>query len=252
MMAQSMDFSGQTAIITGAARGIGYATAQRLSTSGATIAILDRDGTAADTAASSLTASGGKAFAWKVDVTDEREVGGCVEEVKGKLGTPQILVNNAGIYPHVPFEQLDLKTWRHIVGVNLDGTFLCCSAVYPLMKAAGYGRIINFASAVVLIGLRNVSAYAAAKAGVLGFSRVLATEAGPHGITVNVVSPGLVASEGVMTGLESLFEHTIPTQAVKRRGEPDDIAHCIAYLASREASFITGQMVNVDGGARYN
>lgn len=246
------DFNGQTAIITGAARGIGYATAQRLSSAGATIAILDRDGAAAASAASSLADSGGKAFAWQVDVTDEGEVGRCVTEVTAKLGAPQILVNNAGIYPHVPFEQLDFKTWRHIVAVNLDSTFLCCRAVYPLMKAAGYGRIINFASAVILIGLQNVTAYAAAKAGVLGFSRVLATEAGPHGVTVNVVSPGLVASEGVMTALGDLFEHTIPTQAVKRRGEPDDIAHCIAYLASREASFITGQMVNVDGGARYN
>jgi 2-hydroxycyclohexanecarboxyl-CoA dehydrogenase len=220
MMTRSTDFTGQIVIITGAARGIGYATAKRFSSAGATIAILDRDGPAAEKAAASLTSQGGSAFAWQADVTDERDVGRCIEEVAVKLGAPQILVNNAGIYPHIPFEQLDFKTWRHIVAVNLDSTFLCCRAVYPLMKAAGYGRIINFASAVILIGLQNVSAYAAAKAGVLGFSRVLASEAGPYGITVNVVSPGLVASEGVMT--------------------------------SREASFITGQMVNVDGGARYN
>jgi NAD(P)-dependent dehydrogenase (short-subunit alcohol dehydrogenase family) len=247
-----MEFSDQLAIITGAGRGIGFATAKRLSSAGATIAILDRDGDAAAKAASELVKSGGKAFSWSADVTDEGDVVRSIEEITTKLGTPQILINNAGIYPHIPFEQLDFKTWRHIVSVNLDGTFLCCRAVYPLMKAAGYGRIINFASAVIFIGLQNVSAYAAAKAGVVGFSRVLASEAGPHGITVNIVSPGLVASEGVMTTLPGLFNDVIPTQAVKRRGEPDDIAQCIAYLAGREASFITGQLVNVDGGARYH
>ncbi|HTV28530.1 MAG TPA: SDR family NAD(P)-dependent oxidoreductase [Xanthobacteraceae bacterium] len=246
------DFGGQVAVITGAARGIGFATAKRLSSAGAAVAILDRDEDAAKKAASSLSADGGNALFWRVDVTCEDEVVGCIADVTAKLGTPQILVNNAGMYPHVPFDQLDFKTWRDIVSANLDSTFLCCHAVFLLMRAAGYGRIINFASAVVLIGLQNVSAYAASKAGVIGLSRVLATEAGPHGITVNVVSPGLVASEGVMTSLARLFEHTIPTQAVKRRGEPEDIAHCIAYLASREASFITGQLVNVDGGARYH
>jgi NAD(P)-dependent dehydrogenase (short-subunit alcohol dehydrogenase family) len=252
MTTRSMDFSGQIAIITGAARGIGYATAKRLSSGGATVAILDRDGDAAEMAVSSLAKDGGTAFAWRADVTDESEVIDCMERVTAKIGIPQILINNAGIYPHIPFEQLDFETWRHVVAVNLDSTFLCCHAVYPLMKAAGYGRIINFASAVILKGLQNVSAYAAAKAGVVGFSRVLATEAGPHGITVNVVSPGLVASEGVMTTLGDLFQQTISAQAVKRRGEPEDIAHCVAYLASREAGFITGQMVNVDGGARYH
>jgi pyridoxal 4-dehydrogenase len=252
MMSGARDFSGQTAIITGAARGIGFVTAKRLASAGATIAIVDRDGDAASNAALSIVDMGGRASAWKADVADEQDIVGCVEDIMSKLGTPQILINNAGIYPHVPFEQLDFKTWRHIVAVNLDGTFLSCRAVYPLMKAAGYGRIVNFASAVILIGLQNVSAYAAAKAGVVGFSRVLASEAGPHGITVNVVSPGLVASDGVMTSLSDLFRDTVPTQAVKRRGQPEDIAHCIAYLASREASFITGQMVNVDGGARYN
>jgi NAD(P)-dependent dehydrogenase (short-subunit alcohol dehydrogenase family) len=247
-----MDFDGQLAIITGAARGIGFATAKHLSSAGAIIAILDRDKEAAAKSASMLIESGGKAFSWCADVTDEAAVFRCIEDIIAELGTPQILINNAGIYPHIPFEQLDFRTWRHIVSVNLDSTFLCCRAVYPVMKAAGYGRIINFASAVILIGLQNVSAYAAAKAGVVGFSRVLASEAGPHGITVNVVSPGLVASEGVMSSIAGLFDDVVPTQAIKRRGEPDDIAHCIAYLASRDAGFITGQMVNVDGGARYH
>jgi 3-oxoacyl-[acyl-carrier protein] reductase len=248
-----MRFEGQTAIITGAARGIGFAAAQRLASEGASIAILDRNGDAAQAAAQRINDEQGRAAAaaWQANVTVEADVRAATADAHARFGAIQILVNNAGIYPHVPFEQLTYARWREIVAVNLDGTFLCCHAVFPLMKAARYGRIVNFASCVLLNGQPNVTAYAAGKAGIIGLSRILAVEAGGHGITVNVVSPGLIETEGALADIGELFDHEVAAQLVKRRGQPADIAELIAYLASPAASFITGQTVNVDGGVRF-
>ncbi len=137
--------------------------------------------------------------------------------------------------------------------MNLDGVYLCSHAVFPSMRERGYGRIVNVSSATFHIGYPGLTAYVASKGGIIGFTRALASEAGPHGITVNAVTPGLVATEGVLEGEEAgLFDEIVPEQAVPRRGEPEDIAECIAYLASPAAGFITGQAVNVDGGHRYH
>jgi pyridoxal 4-dehydrogenase len=243
-------FVGQTAVVTGAARGLGFAAARLLAAEGARVALFDRDGEALAAAVGRL---GGEALSQAVDVTDEDHVGRGVQAVLSEAGKIDVLVNNAGIYPHFPFEELTYADWRRVLATNLDSVYLCSHAVYPRMRERGYGRIVNVSSATFFIGYPGLSAYVASKGGIIGFTRALASEAGPHGITVNAVTPGLIATEGVLGGEEAgLFDEIVPEQALGRRGEPEDIAECIAYLASPAAGFITGQTVNVDGGHRYH
>ncbi|HWB55831.1 MAG TPA: SDR family NAD(P)-dependent oxidoreductase [Gaiellaceae bacterium] len=245
--------AGQTALVTGAARGLGYATAERLAAEGARVALLDRDGDALTAAAERLAAGGAVATAHEVDVAVEEAVRTAVADILAADGRIDVLVNNAGIYPHYPFEEITYADWRRVLSINLDGIFLCAHAVYPAMRERGYGRIVNVSSATFFIGYPGLSAYIASKGGIIGFTRALASEAGEHGITVNAVAPGLIATEGVLEGEEAgLFDEIVPEQALPRRGEAADIAECVAYLASPEASFITGQTINVDGGHRYH
>jgi NAD(P)-dependent dehydrogenase (short-subunit alcohol dehydrogenase family) len=245
--------AGQTALVTGAARGLGYATARRLAAEGARIALLDRDGDTLAAAAEGLADHGVDALSYAVDVTDEEGVRAAIAALLAAEGRIDVLVNNAGIYPHFPFEELTYPEWRHVLATNLDSVFLCTHAVYPAMRERGYGRIVNISSATFFIGYPGLTAYVASKGGIIGFTRALASEAGPHGITVNAVTPGLVATEGVLGGEEAgLFDEIVPEQALPRRGEPEDIAECIAYLAGPAASFITGQTINVDGGHRFH
>jgi NAD(P)-dependent dehydrogenase (short-subunit alcohol dehydrogenase family) len=245
--------AGQTAIVTGAAQGLGYAAAARLAAEGAAVALFDRDEAPLAAAAAKLAAAGAEAKAHTVDVAQEEGVRAAVEAVIAARGRVDVLVNNAGVYPHFPFEELTYSDWRRVLATNLDSVYLCSHAVYPAMRDRGYGRIVNVSSATFFIGYAGLSAYVASKGGIIGFTRALASEAGPHGITVNAVTPGLIATEGVLGGEEAgLFDEIVPQQALARRGEPEDIAECIAYLASPAASFITGQTINVDGGHRYH
>jgi NAD(P)-dependent dehydrogenase (short-subunit alcohol dehydrogenase family) len=245
---------GQVALITGAARGLGFATARRLGADGARVVMLDRDGDTAEKASAALQAEGVEAFWQEVDVTDERGVRDGVRLAMSTHGRIDILVNNAGIFPHTPFEALTFEEWRRVLAVNLDGVFLCAHAVYPHMKERGYGRIVNVSSATFFIGYPEMTPYIASKGGIIGFTRALASEAGPHGITVNAVTPGLIETEGsaVEDPTGELFDEIVGGQAIKRPGQPGDIAEVIAYLVSPAAAFITGQTVNVDGGHRYH
>jgi NAD(P)-dependent dehydrogenase (short-subunit alcohol dehydrogenase family) len=246
-------FEGQTALLTGAARGLGLAAARRLAADGARVALLDRDEQALESAVLGLANQGADVLSHVVDVTEEEQVRAAVESVLTAAGRIDVLVNNAGVYPHSPFEELTYADWRRVLATNLDSVFLCTHAVYPGMRRRGYGRIVNVSSATFFIGYPGLSAYVASKGGIIGFTRALASEAGPHGITVNAVTPGLIATEGVLGGEEAgLFDEIVPEQALARRGEPEDIAECIAYLAGPAASFITGQTINVDGGHRFH
>ena len=227
-----MSLDGQVAVVTGGASGRGAAVAEGLAEDGATVEIFDLEN--------------------GVDVTDEQSVRRACDAVVGRHGRVDVLVNNAGIYPHIPFDDITFAQWRHVLATNLDGVFLCSHAVYPVMRSRRYGRIVNISSATFFIGYAGLSAYVASKGGIIGFTRALASEAGPHDITVNAVTPGLIATEKALAEEAEVFDEIVPQQAVGRPGRPDDISDCVRFLVRPESSWITGQTFNVDGGHRYN
>lgn len=242
---------GHVALVTGAARGIGLESARALGGMGAKVVVWDKDAAAVAQAAAKLAQGNIVVTAAVVDVTDESQVNDGMRHIVSEHGSVDILVNNAGIYPHRSIEETTPELWQSVMAVNLDSAFLCTKAAFHYMKQKRYGRVVNLASAVAYEGLNGVSAYAAAKAGVIGFTRVAATEGGPFGITVNAVAPGLIETEGVMADIADLFDQVIETQVIKRRGRPGDIASAIAYFASPQAGFVTGQTLSVNGGCHY-
>ena len=238
--------AGRTAIVTGAAQGIGAAIAAQLAAAGATVAVADLNAEGAATVAGKL---GGPSFAVTVDVGDPDSVAALHADVTGRTGQVDILVNNAAIVPFTAWDDVDFAEWRRIMRVNLDGVYLMCRASSDEMRKRGYGRIVNIASNTFFAGTPNMAAYVAAKGGVIGFTRALATELGGYGITVNAVSPGLTASEGVLASPHAqAFDFVGTLQALKRRAVPDDIAPAVVFLASEEAAWVTGSTINVDGG----
>lgn len=239
-----MKLENRVAIVTGAGQGIGRAIAEKLSQEGASVVVADIN---TDTATKTAADIGG--LAHTVDVSNEEQVAGLVNATIGNYGKVDILVNDAAIVPFTPWDDLDFAEWRRIMSVNLDGVYLTSRAVYPHMKEAGYGRIVNIASNVLVAGTPNLAHYVAAKGGVFGFTRALATELGRYGITVNAVAPGLTASEGVLGGPHAeAFDFVVSLQAIPRRAVPADIAPAVAFLASEEAAWVTGAMIVADGG----
>ena len=239
-----MKLDGRVAIVTGAGQGIGRAIAEKLRDEGAGVIVADKN---PETAAKTAAEIGGTAHV--TDVSDPDQVSALVAAAVDQFGRIDILVNDAAIVPFVPWEELDFAEWRRVMSVNIDGVFLMCKAVYPHMKAAGYGRIVNIASNVVTAGTPNMAHYVSSKGAVFAFTRSLATEVGAHGITVNAVAPGLTASEGVLAGPHAgAFDFVVSLQSIPRRGVPADIAPAVAFLASEEAHWITGQMLTADGG----
>lgn len=239
-------FDGRTAIVTGSAQGIGEAIARQLAFAGATVVLADVNITEAEKVATSL---GGESFALAVDVGDEVAVADLHKAVLQNTGRIDILVNDAAIVPFTAWDDVDFGEWRRIMRVNLDGVYLMCRASSAAMRERSYGRIVNMASNTFFAGTPNMAAYVAAKGGVIGFTRALATELGAYGITVNAVSPGLTASAGVLASPHAeAFDFVETLQALKGRAVPEDIAPAVVFLASEEASWVTGSTVNVDGG----
>jgi 3-oxoacyl-[acyl-carrier protein] reductase len=224
--------AGQVAVVTGGANGIGETIAHGLAADGATVEVFDLEN--------------------GVDVSDEESVRRAFDRVLDHRGRVDVLINNAGIYPHIPFEELSFSDWRRVLGTNLDGVFLCSRAVYPAMRERRYGRIVNISSATFFIGYAGLSAYVASMGGIIGFTRALASEAGPYDITVNAVTPGLIATEKALAEEAEVFDEIVPQQAVGRAGRPEDISDCVRYLVRPESSWVTGQTFNVDGGHRYH
>jgi pyridoxal 4-dehydrogenase len=240
-----MKLKDRVAIVTGSAQGIGKAIANKLSEEGASVVLGDINVEGAEKAASELN----DAFGVAVDVSDEGEVSNLVQTAIDHFGKVDVLVNNAAIVPFTGWDDVDFKEWRRIMSVNLDGVYLTCRAVYVPMRDAGYGRIVNIASNVIVAGTPNLAHYVASKGGVLGFTRALATELGKYGITVNAVAPGLTETEGIVhSPHKEAFDFVQSLQAIPRRAHAEDIAPAVAFLASEEAGWVTGQMVVADGG----
>jgi 3-oxoacyl-[acyl-carrier protein] reductase len=246
----------RTAIVTGAARGIGAATARRLAADGLAVAVVDLDeGSCADTVAA-ITGAGGRALGVGADVSDAGAVSAAVQRVADELGPPTVLVNNAGVTrDNLLFKMADAD-WDTVMAVHLRGAFLMSRATQVFMTGAQFGRIVNLSSTSAL-GNRGQANYAAAKAGLQGFTKTLAIELGPFGVTVNAVAPGFIVTEMTAATAARLgvdFEEFQAARAaetpVRRVGLPDDIAHTISYLVSEGAGFVTGQVIYVAGGPR--
>ena len=237
-----MRFANRVAIVTGAATGIGRAVSERLASEGASVVLGDVDGDGVQSAAAGLDG----AVALEVDVADPHQVEAIVERTTERFGRIDVLVNNAGIYPEVAWDDLDFRLWRRVMATNLDGMFLMSKAAYGPMRAAGYGRIINLASELLQNPPPGMVHYVASKGGVFGFTRALATELGQHGITVNSVAPSLIGTETVTDGIPE--DIIVASQAIPRLGTAEDVASVVAYLATEEAGFVTGSMITVGGG----
>lgn len=240
-----MKLQDRVAIVTGAAQGIGAAIARKLSAEGAKVVVADVNLDGAKKVAGNLD----EAIAVRTDVSSETDVASLVDTTLGEYGNLDVLVNNAAIVPFSPWDEIDFAEWRRLLSVNLDGVFLTCHAAQRPMREAGYGRIVNIVSNTIVAGTPNMAHYVAAKAGVFGFTRALATELGRYGITVNSVAPGLTETEGTVASPHAeAFDFVQSLQAIPRRAVADDIAPTVAFLASEEAGWVTGSMIVVDGG----
>ena len=237
----------RVAVVTGAAQGIGKAIADKLAAEGATVVVADINGDGAERAAP----EGGAGM--QVDVSKEDDVKRMVDETVSRFGRLDVLVNDAAIVPFTPWDEVTFEEWRRIMSVNLDGVFLTCHYAQTPMRDAGYGRIVNIASNVILAGTPNLAQYVASKGGVFAFTRALAREIGKYGITVNAVAPGLTETEGVLASPHAeAFEFVQTLQCIPRRGVATDIAPAVAFLASEEAGWVTGQLLVADGGMSHN
>jgi 3-oxoacyl-[acyl-carrier protein] reductase/pyridoxal 4-dehydrogenase len=228
---------GRVAIVTGAKQGIGKAVADKLAAEGATVVGADvQEGTT-----------------MQVDISREDDVRRMVDDTLARHGRLDVLVNVAAIIPFTPWDELDFAEWRRIMAVNLDGTFLTNYYAQKPMRRAGYGRIVNIASNVILAGTPNLAHYVASKGGVWAFTRALAREIGKDGVTVNAVAPGLTETEGVLASPHrEAFDFVQTLQCIPRRGLPTDIAPAVCFLASEEAGWITGQLLVADAGMTHN
>jgi 2-hydroxycyclohexanecarboxyl-CoA dehydrogenase len=247
-----MSLAGKNAVVTGAASGIGLATARRLAQAGANVAIWDVNETGAQAAADELNKAGHRAIASRVDVSKRADVDAAVAAVHAKFGPVGILVNNAGITNFCAFMDMTEEVWDRVMTINLKSMLTCTQAVLPDMLAASWGRVINISSSSAQTGSARMTAYAASKGGVIAFTKSLAQEVAANGITVNNVPPGFIDTPMLRsTDMGPKVDQIAAASPMKRPGRPEDLASAVAFLASDEAGYITGHTLSVNGG-RYS
>lgn len=244
--------SGRVAIVTGAAAGIGAACAKRLAADGLAIGVLDLDSDRCAKTVDEIIAAGGNALALGADISKRRQVRDAVNYCQSQLGPVTVLVNNAAVTDFTSFEDLSDEVWDRVFAVNARGTFIVTQEVLPDMKAEGWGRIVNISSSGAQTGNPGMTAYSASKGAVISFTRSLAQELGPFGITVNNIPPGSIMNTIMAEENRSRFmvpvETLVAGMPVRRLGEPEDIANACAWLCAEASDYVTGQTIGVNGG----
>lgn len=251
-----MKLTGKVALVTGASWGIGAAVCRGLAREGAAVAVnhlpTERMSDLAEEVAADIRRAGGTAIAMPADVSDRNQVESMVESIGAQLGGVDVLVNNAAAQDRLPWTQITEEQWNHVLAVNLTGPLLCAQAVFPHMRARGYGKIIMVTSVTVELGHTPLLHYVTSKAGLIGFTRALAREAGPEGIRVNAVMPGAIRTEQEIEAFPDqegeLRALLAERQCLPQRGVAEDLVGAFVYLAGPESDFVTGQVLTVDGG----
>jgi 3-oxoacyl-[acyl-carrier protein] reductase len=249
-----MSVAGKTAIVTGAGTGIGRATALLLAERGARVVAAGLQPEQLRATLAAITAAGGEAIAVDADVSDAAAIEHVAARAQEAFGGTDILVNNAAVYPIGPWHEMDAAQWDAVFATNIRGYFLMARAVRPQMIARGGGAVVNVASVTFFTGNALLLAYVASKGAVVGFTRALAREAGPEGIRANAVAPGAfpTAATEIHADQEGLWRDVLEAQSIKRRGEVEDVARAIAFFASDDSSFVSGQTLLVDGGWMFD
>jgi NAD(P)-dependent dehydrogenase (short-subunit alcohol dehydrogenase family) len=242
-------------MITGAGQGIGRTYALAFARAGARVAVVELDAVKATQVASEISAEGGCALAVVTDVSSPDSVRAATERIAAEFGPVEILINNAAMFTVLgrqSFDKIPFEEWERVMRVNVTGSWLCAASVAEGMRSAKWGRIINISSSTVPLGLPMFAHYVTSKAAVIGLTRTMATELGPHGVTVNCVLPGLTETEVENPGRnDAIRNKVIDLQCVKRLGVPEDLVGMMLFLASPASSFITGQSIAVDGGSVF-
>jgi len=251
MVVEASRLKGQVALVTGAAQGIGRAIANRLAAEGARVAIGDIQAEAASGTADELRRAGFDARAYRLDVTSLDEVVAAADAIERELGPVEILVNNAGWDRVEPFADSTPETWEKVIAVNFRGVLNCCKAIAPRMQARGHGKIISISSDAGRVGSTGEAVYAGCKAAIVGFSKTLARELARSHVNVNVVCPGPTETallESAMAGSAAMLQAMTRAIPFRRLGRPEDIAGAVAFFASADADYVTGQVLSVSGG----
>jgi 3-oxoacyl-[acyl-carrier protein] reductase len=243
-----MDLLGRVALVTGASQGIGRACAKRLARGGATLAVVARSQDKLNELAQEIADAGGKSHAFVLDVTDEEQVRSTIRSVVTQLGKLDILVNNAGITHDQLVMRMKRADWDSVLNTNLTSAYLCIQAAIPGMLKQRWGRIINITSVFGQMGQAGQANYAASKAGLIGLTMAIARELGSRNITCNAVAPGFIETAMTAGLAEELKNEALKMIPLARIGKPEDVAEAVAFLASEESSYITGHVLNVNGG----
>ncbi len=248
-ISSSSRYIDKVVVVTGSSRGIGKATAERFGAEGASVVVNHwGDSEEAAQTAGRVEQAGGRALVIEADVSDPDQVVAMFSKVSSEWHVPDIIVNNAGVASHVPFERLTYEEWRRIMSVNLDGVFNCCRAVVEDMVSRGAGTIINIASELGLVGAQNLVHYSASKGAVITMTKSLARELAPKGIRVNAVAPGPIETDMLTPYPDEYNDETLAQIPIGRWGQPQDVAGTVAFLASDDASFYAGWVLSPNGG----